>query len=81
MKPIRNFEGSIGVHAWGTRLGYTQSRGEGGEPGQFFFLRFVTTCCSPGYPRAKMGSLVSQLQTVAEIWRVKEGSLSRVFGN
>ena len=46
-----------------------------------FYHFVVVICCSPAFPHSKMGSFVSQLQTVAEIWRVKEGSFSRVFGN
>ena len=75
MKPIRNFEGSIGVHAFFIR----KLRGEGGGyQDKIFFFVFII-CCSPGYPRAKMGSLVSQLQTVAEIWLDEDGTFSHDF--
>ena len=55
-------------------------RGEGGVPGQKNFFLCFHICCSPGYPRSKMGSFASQLQTVAEIWRDEDGTFSRVFG-
>ena len=44
------------------------------------FLGFYISC-SPGHLLFRMGSLVSQLQAVAEIWRDEVGSFSRVFGN
>ena len=43
-------------------------RGEGGLRSKQCFL-FSNIYCSPDHPLSKMGSFVSQLQTVAEIWR------------
>ena len=56
-------------------------RGEGGGY-QVKFLDFLglDICCRPTYLVFKMGSLSPQLARVAEIWRVKGGSFSRVFG-
>ena len=59
---------------------FAHLRGLGGYQVQkIFFLRFVI-CCSPGYPRSKMGSFASQLQTVAEIWLDEDDAFSHVFG-
>ena len=46
-------------------------RGKGGVQGQNF--RFEI-CCSPTYLVSKMGSLSSQLNLVAEIWPLQDGT-------
>ena len=52
----------------------------GGVPGseKNFFSHFVI-CCSPTHGLSKMGSLSSQLPTVAEICVAEDMSFSRVF--
>ena len=59
--------------------GFQGGAGAGGIYQVKIFLRFVL-CCSPGYLRSKMGSFVSQLPTVAEIWLDEDGTFSRDFG-
>ena len=58
-----------------------KARGDGGSLFQKMVSSHFHICCSPAHPDSKMGSLASQLLTVAEIWFVEVGSFSAVFVN
>ena len=55
--------------------------GRGGvQPQNMKFLSFAI-CCSPSFGVSKMGSFVSQLQAVVEIWRDEVDPFARFFAN
>ena len=68
---------------WGNTsfLEFQFLRGLGGSQGQKQkFSHFVIyICCSPTHGLSKMGSLSSQLPTVAEIWVAEDTLFSRIF--
>ena len=67
--------GVVLIVCWSCEL----RRQGGGSLGQKLFQSYFHICCSPAHPLSKMGSLASQLFTVAEIWFVEVGSFSAVF--